>query len=273
MPQPLGQHFLKNKSAINTVLDALALEAGDTVIEIGPGRGALTVPLAERCAQKKCRVVAIEKDNALAEQLRASARNWKMVNGNLEIVTGDILRALPLFISSSQLPITNYLITGNIPYYLTGALLRLISKLEPKPKRCVFMLQREVAERIAARPPRMNLLAAATQVWAEPTMLQYLKPSDFSPPPKVESAIVALATRVLPLATSEKLNAYYSFIKKLFKQPRKTTLNNLVDGYELLKEKVNEILAKEGIDATSRPQNLNLETLLQLSAGFPLPRE
>ena len=245
------------------MLDALDLHEGDTIVEIGSGHGVLTLPLVERCAEKKCRVVAVEKDATLTQEVRSKIQELGLQEV-VEVVHGDVLAVLTSYI----LPLTSYKLAGNLPYYISGALLRLISELETKPRVCVFMLQREVGERLAAKPPRMNLLAAATQIWAEPKILQFLKPTDFSPPPKVESAVVTLATRILPLATSEELKLYYSFIKKLFKQPRKTILNNIADGFELPKEKVLKILAERGFTGRERPQQMDIATLLTLSRCF-----
>lgn len=277
MPRKLGQHFLKNHSAIRAIVAALDPQPNETVIEIGPGHGELTRPLAERCAEKKCRLIAIERDVRLAEELRESARNW--VNSNWEIVAGDALKELPRVVT--QLPITNYLITGNLPYYLSGKLLRIISELDPKPRACVLTLQREVAERLAAAPPQMNLLAAAVQVWAEPRILMLLTPADFSPPPNVESAIVELKATGNSVKSAgadhgarkrQGTPNYYRFIRILFKQPRKTVLNNIAAGYKIPKESAVKTLKEHGLAGAERPQNLDLDTILSLSHAFGSPR-
>src|SRR3989344_5282020 len=144
MYQKLGQHFLKNRSAITKIVSALELHGGDFVIEIGPGTGALTIPLAKKCAELNCQLVAIEKDPLLAREL---SRKMSATRG-----------------------------VGTI------------GELEHKPALTVLMIQKEVAERLTAKPGKMNLLAAATQIWAEIKIIAKLKPNDFSPPPKVESA-------------------------------------------------------------------------------------
>ncbi len=259
MPRYLGQHFLTNASVITVIVDALQLKNGDTIVEVGPGEGALTIPLAKTCAEIGCKIIAIEKDPRLAGIIRnrLTARR-----PDVEIVEGDALKVIP----SIPAP---YKIAGNIPYYITGKLLRTIGEMNQKPELTVLMIQKEVAERVIGHPPKMNLLAAATQIWSKPGILAYLKPKDFSPPPKVDSAVIALA---LELKIKEKSGvlAYYQLIKAIFKQPRKTVLNNLSTGLGISKPGAVEILKKCGLTGEERPQNLPLEILIKLSTLCPL---
>ncbi len=171
--QRLGQHFMKNEAVIKKIINALDLAAGDAVLEIGPGHGELTLPLAERCAAHGGRVIAIEKDAALAEALAARVGEAGLA-GRVEIVADDILAFLKkpgVLAEKISAPQARWKIAGNIPYYLTGHLLREIGELDPPPARAVFMVQKEVAERAAAHPPRMNRLAASVQFWAEASVL------------------------------------------------------------------------------------------------------
>ena len=255
--QKLGQHFLINKSAIKKIVLALDLKPGDTIIEIGPGRGALTFPLLEECKKIGCKLIAIEKDHGLAENLELGIRNY----GNPEIIIGDALKKLPAIIHNSSFIIQNYKIVGNIPYYITGKLLRILSELEKKPESAVLMIQKEVAERIVARPPRMNLLAAAVQFWAEPKILFTLKPDDFIPPPEVNSAVIKLTPK--PTAYDLLPTTYYKLLHIIFKQPRKTLINNLSaeGGIKLPKNEIENALKTLKIDPKSRPQNLSLEDI------------
>lgn len=260
MPSKLGQHFLKNRGAIKKIVSALNLKNGETVIEIGPGHGALTGEL--RIQNYELRIIGIEKDKSLALSLKKKYA----ADANIEIINGDALKILPKLFTNCHLPFTNYKLVGNIPYYITGRLLRILSEMENKPQLLVLTLQKEVAERIAAKPPQMNLLSAITQFWAEPKIIARLKPNDFSPPPKVESAIIKLATRVQPLATSIKSQAiYYKFLKIIFKQPRKTILNNLRAGLKISPEELLKALKNHSLTGAERPQDLNLETLIKLS--------
>lgn len=256
----LGQHFLINKGAIKKIVDALELKNREVIIEIGPGGGALTIPLAERCKMLDagCQVIAIEKDPMLAEKLK------KLKIENLEIVTEDVLKKLPKL--TSHLPhLTSYKIVGNIPYYITGKLLRILSEIEPKPTLIVLMIQKEVAKRIVAQPPKMNLLAAITQFWTELKIIQNLKANDFSPAPKVDSTIIKLIPFYNKNMSIEEELLYFKMVKILFKQPRKTILNNLADGLKIPKVKIEAELKKIGLSGQERPQNLNIKTILELT--------
>src|SRR6185369_6737037 len=202
--QKLGQHFLKNKSALRLIAEALDLKSDDTVIEIGPGHGELTDVAADATW------VAIEKDGELVKKLKEKFENETRV----EIIEGDALKILAEV--TTRFSGATYKIAGNIPYYITGHLLRVISELEEKPTRCVFTIQKEVAERIIAAPPHMNRLAASVQVWAKPKILKMLPAEDFSPPPKVDSAIIELVTRTVDGGGAGANEKYYAAVRMIF---------------------------------------------------------
>ncbi len=261
MPQRLGQHFLNNVSVIKKIIAALDLRSGETIIEIGPGKGALTLPLADICAEIGCHIIGIEKDSALANQLTS-----KLVNKNIvEIIQGDALKELPRLISHYTLNANRYTLVGNIPYYITGHLLRVISELERKPERTVLMIQKEVAVRLTAKPGKMNLLAAATQIWADVSVIATLKPEDFSPAPKVESAVITLKLKTWNL-NRETVEHYYQLIHAAFKQPRKTLLNNLSEGFGRSKADFLPILQQLSFTEKTRGQELRIEDLIALAA-------
>jgi len=247
----LGQHFLKNKKQIGKIVDALDLQPGDFVIELGPGHGELTFELAKQPIQ----IVAIEKDEKLVEVLKS-----KFEDPN--IITGDLLKELPKL----SRKLKKYKLVGNIPYYLTGYLLRTISELENKPSLIVFTIQKEVAKRLTAKSPKMNLLAASVQYWAEPKIVGSIPARDFRPAPKVDSAIVRLnKIRTSGARGTPDVQTYYKFIKILFSHPRKTILNNLSSVKD--REKLKEILKKQGIKENARPQDLSVEKIRDL---FPV---
>lgn len=258
MGEKLGQHFLRDRGAVDAVIAALDPEI-KTVIEIGPGKGALTKPLAEALQKIGGRLFAVEKDPRLAEEARAWAPQ------NLEITEGDILRALPTL--APALAPESYALVGNIPYYLTGFLLRKISELENKPKMVIFMVQKEVAERAVASPPDMNRLAASVRFWAEPKILRVVPKKSFSPPPKVDSALILLKTK----AGGSKIpgTAYYSAVRALFAQPRKTVLNNLSFALRSkgggAPEKALKALRKAGVHPSARPQNLSVRNIEEIA--------
>ena len=246
----LGQYFLKNKLAIEKIAAALALKAGEEVVEIGPGHGELTRALAQTGAS----ITVIEKDPLLADN------PW--LAGHSRVIRGDALKVLPAI--SRQFSAASYKLVGNIPYYITGHLLRTISELPHKPALCLLMIQREVAERIIAQPPKMNRLSAITQFWAEPKIILLLSPADFDPPPTVHSAVIALKTRGDAPKNSEN---YYRWVKILFQQPRKTVVNNLREVAKpgLTKRPVAEVLREMGLQTTARPQDLSLAQIKELS--------
>ena len=167
---------------------------------------------------------------------------------------------------------------GNIPYYLTGYLLRLISELKQKPALCVFTVQKEVAERITASPPRMNKLAASVQFWANPEIIGFIPKENFMPAPKVDSAIIKLIPHTKKTTTiisqlylnSSEIN-YYKTINVLFRQPRKTILNNLRtvnNELKIMKEEIVKKLAEIGINPQARPQNLSVGDIVKIANCF-----
>jgi 16S rRNA (adenine1518-N6/adenine1519-N6)-dimethyltransferase len=243
----LGQHFLKNPAAIKKIVAAINVQPGGTIIEIGPGHAELTFPLAEACKKIGAKIIAIEKDNDLAEKLKTGVANLDLE----KIVTIISEDALTFLKQNPEFQI----LAGNIPYYITGHLLRRVSELKNKPERCVLMIQKEVAERICAEPPKMNRLAASVQFWAAPKIIATLGKGDFSPSPEVESAVIKLETQYDQIKAPEK---YYSTVRTLFAQPRKTILNNLRGDN---REKTITLLAKLGIDPGARPQNLTIEQI------------
>lgn len=279
----LGQHFLKNKLAIKIIVAALDLRPGDTIVEIGAGHGELTEKLKVKNEKLKIKIVAIEKDGQLANELannfRAPILNLLKDSAqkiredfskkNLLVIDGDALRVLGSKIFNFYFLTFNYKIVGNIPYYITGHLLRIIGQLEQKPEICAFTLQKEVAERIAARPPKMNRLAASVQFWAEPKIIGRLSKKDFEPQPGVESAIITL-TRTDAERTRTDAENYYRTVRILFQQPRKTILNNLAgkEQTSAKKEGLAEKLRKIGVDPENRPQNLSVEDIIKISELF-----
>ena len=274
----LGQNFLLNKEKIKEIVGALDIKSGDTVIEIGPGHGELTKEIKNQISNIK--IIAIEKDERLAEELK---NEMGIYGDRIEIIAGDALEVI------TKLKIKNYKIMGNIPYYITGFLLRTISGLKNKPSVTVLTVQKEVAERIcggiypvrnlarAARAPEgsarrvisngMNLLAASVRYWAEPEIIGIIPKSDFSPQPKVDSAIIRLKTidRKQEIGSEVKDSEnYYKFIKILFKQPRKTILNNLFKTGKNKKE-IEKVLKENGVNPNDRAQNLEVADIKKIS--------
>ncbi len=257
MPSRLGQHFLKNKQIIEKIISSCQTIKNQTIIEIGPGQGALTIPLAGLCQKNNNQLIAIEKDKRLAVDI------YRKELPNTTVEYGDIRKLLPETANKLAKKGQTYSIVGNIPYYLTGFLLRIISELPEKPEVTILMIQKEVGDRLTALAPNMNKLAAATGAWASAKSICFVPKKDFSPPPKVNSVVVELAKKQNQLQKSEN---YYKTVRALFQQPRKTIANNLKsvvknENKHLTQEKLEKI----GIQLTDRPQNLSIDQIIKLS--------
>ncbi len=260
MKKSLGQHLLVNRDAALRIIGALDIRPEETVIEIGPGKEALTSSLAGKMGAGAT-LILIEKDDNFAAALSDKYSNAR----HIRVIHGDALQEIPNCIK--DLPgSTPFKIIGNIPYYITGKLLRIIGELGRQPAMTVLMIQKEVAERVSAQPPGMNLLAAAVQYWAEARLLFILKPDNFSPPPAVDSAVIALVPK--SAKTMEDGSRYYRFLHILFKQPRKTVANNISDGLELPKNEVERRLKEANLDLNCRPHDLSLQQIAGLSNLF-----
>ena len=205
---PLGQHFLVSPMPARVLTDALKISSEDTVVEVGPGKGALTKFLV---AQKPKKLILIEQDVLLAANL---VHHYKE-NTSVKILHGDVREVLKE-LSLSE----NWKLAGNIPYYLTSNLLRIISNLSVLPSATALLVQKEVAVRITAQVPHMNKLAAHIGIWAESKMLRDVPKELFKPQPKVTSSIILLTTKKEQFPQEER-QYYAAFVNHLFKQPRK----------------------------------------------------
>ncbi len=262
----LGQHFLKDKQALRRITEALEITSSDVIVEIGPGHGELTELLLEANPKK---IIGIEKDPALAARIMNDELSDK-----LQVVQGNILKILPEFAPYYLPPTTNYKLTGNIPYYITGYLLRTIQGLfhstnaqgkRKIPKLIVLTIQREVAERIMAKPPRMNLLAASVQYWGRPEIVGYIPKKYFRPQPKVDSAILKITPRKTQ-PSKKGAEQYYKFIKALFKQPRKTIFNNLRHAKIISESQLTLKLEGLKLQPNLRPGDLSLKDIDRFSS-------
>lgn len=266
MPAPLGQHFLTDTETLQIIAEAAGIQSRETIIEIGPGTGALTRQLARIfTAVGGKRLIALERDSKLAAELPGRIKD---VASFLEVQQGNALELLPAITREMEATNAIYSITGNIPYYITGQLLRIIGELSHKPRTVVLTLQREVAERLSAKPPHMNLLAANVQHWADVAVVRLVPRSAFRPVPNVDSAVVRLTPRVSDEPNDAR---YHAFVRALFKQPRKTIGNNLrpyATALGMPKEALEKILAETGVVSSDRPQLLPRETIERLTRAF-----
>jgi 16S rRNA (adenine1518-N6/adenine1519-N6)-dimethyltransferase len=265
-PKPkLGQHFLDDSSAASRIVEALGDISQRTVLEIGPGRGALTSLLGSRAR----RLIAIEIDRVLAAQLRMKYALWP----NVEIIEADVLAVdLPSLFAPKPgttrpgLPFTpeHVRVVGNIPYHITSDLLLRLFQHRQYFESMVLMVQREVADRLASKPggSEYGLLSATAQLYAHVEKLFALPPSAFNPPPKVHSAVVRLTLEPRIEALQVPETGFIDFLKLSFGQKRKTLWNNLKAKYE-----VNAL--KTAFSHTQMKTSARAETLsLEESAGL-----
>lgn len=236
----LGQHFLSDPAILGRIADALEPQPGETVIEVGPGRGSLTEELLARGLQ----VIAIEKDRALAEELRERE--------NLSVIVGDALKLDWHSLPAHRAPLTahRFKIVGNIPYYITSPLLAKALQ-PPLPERIVFLMQQEVADRIAAPPggKTYGALSVGIQASCRVERLFSVAPGSFRPPPKVRSAVVRLTPLAEPLVAPDEAADLRAFVTACFSRRRKQ-LHNAVPGGTA------EGLRALGFDPRARPETL-----------------
>ncbi len=256
----LGQNFLINQGILDKIVQAVEVGPEDIIIEVGPGTGNLTEKLAKGAGQ----VIAIEKDSRLIELLKE-----KFKGSNVEIIEGDALKVdignlLPTSISKAYGSRVNYKVVGNIPYYITSSLLRTIFEKWPKPRLIVLTVQKEVAKRIVAKPPEMNLLALSVQFYSEPKIIGYISRGSFRPMPKVDSAIIRLTTNDRQPATEES-QRFFKVAKAGFSGKRKQLVNNLSKNFGIIREDLLKIFEKSGLKHNVRAENLSLNQWLILS--------
>jgi 16S rRNA (adenine1518-N6/adenine1519-N6)-dimethyltransferase len=246
----LGQHFLTDRSVLERIAKSAVSDANTTVIEIGPGLGDLTEELAKRAA----RVVAVEKDNALAARLRQ-----RFAGTNVRVIHADALELSArrvLELGGVEPP---YVITGNLPYNVSQPLLRHYLEGTPQPTDIVVMVQAEVAESMVAGPGKMSLLSISIQVHGEPELLFYVPRTAFHPPPKVRSAVVRIRVVNRPGIDAEELDALFHLARSAFSRRRKQMRNALSSSLGIEPSAILTMLRDARIEATVRPQELTLE--------------
>jgi len=236
----LGQHFLVDRPSLEAIMDAAGVTKTDTVLEIGPGLGVMTRPLAERAG----RVVAVETDRILADLLRRDAP------ANLQVVEEDFLNY-----DLGQLP-SKYKVIANIPYYLTSKIFRLLIESPNPPSVVSVLIQKEVAQRITARPGNLSILALSVQYYGTPELIRIVERHKFWPAPEVDSAVlrITLTGPAFP-ADAPRL---FRLIKAGFGEKRKQLRNALSGGLNLDATLAAEIIAEAGLLPTARAQELDL---------------
>lgn len=249
----LGQHWLKDEAVLAAICESAGLKPTDIVLEIGPGLGDLTRQLVKRAGQ----VIAVEVDQELAIALT------KQVNAdNLEIINADILRY-----DLTGLP-PDYKVVANIPYYLTSNLIRILSESPNPPLVMVLLVQKEVAQRLAAAPGRMSLLSLSAQLYYQPKLGPVVAAKLFEPPPKVDSQLIILSRRDKPLFAGLDIPIYFRIVKAGFAGRRKKLRSSLAAGLQISKTEADELLSRSGIDGDRRAQELSLQDWHKLYTAY-----
>lgn len=243
----LGQHFLTDEAVLETIVEAAELSPQDTVIEVGPGLGVLTVQLARRAGS----VVAVELDTRLASLLKhrlSSLRNVCVVNVDiLEVSLSQLLKGK-----------NDYKVVANLPYYITSPVLRHFVESSPRPSLMVVMVQKEVGEAIVAAPGKMSLLAVSLQLYARPRIVARVASRSFYPQPKVDSVILRLDLLSEPAVPVADLKDFLEVVRCGFSSPRKQLHNSLAQGLRMKSSQVVELLRKAGVESQRRAETLSL---------------
>jgi len=239
----LGQNFLKSKAIVREIAEAARISKKDTVLEIGPGKGILTEELLHRAL----RVIAVEKDSALVPLLKEKFKE-EIKKGNLKLIHGDIM---DFSAKKYGLKPGDYKVIANIPYYITGALFKKFLESDCRPSKIVFMIQKEVAKRIAAKDKKESVLSISVKIYGSPKYVKKVPAKLFSPAPKVDSAILLIDNIKSPFKTTKEEKDFFKNLKKGFSHKRKLLKSNLGCS--------DEILEFCKISTSSRPENLTVE--------------
>ena len=253
----LGQNFLKSKVALNKIVEVGELSTKDTVLEIGPGKGALTRALLDT----GCRVLAIEKDSELITHLKETFAQ-EIADSTLTVLENDIRNfekdIAPL------LP-KEYKLIANIPYYITGEILETFLSGTHKPERIVVLVQKEVAQRIVARDGKESILSMSVKVFGTPKLVMNVSKKYFSPAPKVDSAILLITNITSNLSSSDE-KKFFTLVKAGFAHKRKQLIPNLSS--LIPKETLSRFLTEHGHSLSARAEELSVEDWVSLITSY-----
>lgn len=267
MPQPsrlpgprprkaLGQHFLRDTGVLADIVNAVRVPAGGVVVEIGAGTGQLTESLLDAGHT----VIALEVEERLIPHLKQRFRG----NPRFRVVVADARLVDYGEVVPAGVP---YSIAGNLPYFAANPIIRHILEGEPKPTEAVLMVQREVGRELAAKPGSSSLLTISVQVYATAESLFDVPPLAFDPPPAVYSSVVRLVLRERPLVPEGEIEAFFTFVSKTFRNPRKQIHNALARETGLTAEQADASLAAAEIDPMRRAETLSIDEWLRLLAA------
>lgn len=245
----LGQHWLVSTASLEDIINDAKLEKTDHVLEIGPGTGNLTTRMSPLVKQ----ITAVELDDSLIDELNSlNLPNFKLVHQ-------DILR-----FNLNEVE-KGYKIVANIPYYLTSKLIRVLSESNNKPTLVVLLVQKEIAERLAASEGDYSVLGLTAQYFWEVEKMQLVPADRFSPPPKVDSQIVRMIPKTTNKLSEEQEKELFRLIRIGFAAKRKTLVNNLKNGYQMSREDAEDCLGELDLNLLIRPQDLSLDNWIDLN--------
>ncbi len=255
----LGQHWLHDSATLERICDSANVQAGDAVLEIGPGLGTLTRKLLARGAN----VTAVEFDRMLAVMLQNKVWDGCPPDASLTVIQDDILS-----FDLRQLPV-DYKVVANIPYYLTSNLIRVLCESTNPFSSAALLIQKEVAERVVAQPGQMSLLSVSAQYYCEVSLGVSVPRVLFTPPPKVDSQVLELKFRENLLFTDVDAKQFFRIVRAGFSQKRKTLLNSLSAGLSLPKDETRKLLEQADITPNTRAQALSLDQWHKLYSQMP----
>jgi len=266
----LGQNFLRDESVLRKIMESADISDSDFVLEIGPGEGVLTEKLAA-CAKK---VVSIEIDGDLIANLEKKFKGNRLV----KIINDDILEINLPELASGEFTVpasetetgdiaTRYKLIANIPYYITSPIIRLFLETKFPPEEMVLMVQKEVAQRIVAKPGSMSILAVSVQYYADAELLFDVDAESFYPVPEVDSALIRIKPKAERKEKTE-MKKFFRIVKAGFSSKRKTLSNNLSSSFCLDKKETDEKLAAAGLSPIQRAQELSIEDWKKLAELF-----
>jgi 16S rRNA (adenine1518-N6/adenine1519-N6)-dimethyltransferase len=253
----LGQNFLYDEEALETMVDSGDLKKTDTVVEIGPGTGFLTEKLLKKVKQVK----AVEFDRDMISFLKAGFLDTP----NLELIEGDALKFDP---KAAGLKPYGYKVVANIPYYITSPLIKRFLQSEVPPSLMVILVQKEVAEKVCGSSGK-SMITIETQLFGEPEMVAIVKSSAFYPRPQVDSAVLKIKVLKKPLLPANQMRDFLRMVGFGFTMKRKVISNSLGAGFHMKPSEMRIILEKAGIDPNVRPESLEIEDWKKLAKTLP----
>lgn len=263
----LGQNFLKTESLLDLIATSSAILNNETVLEIGPGQGALTSKLLDKIKDNSgSKLICIEKDSRLIPFLKDKYHKEEGL-GQIKIIEDDILK----FDTQNTIGWGNYKLIANIPYYITGAILEKFLESTNKPKLIIVMVQKEVADRVISKNNKETILSLATKFYGDSEILKVVKPGNFNPPPKVDSAILKIVTHE-KYSNDKKLEEFYlNIVKSGLAHKRKKLISNLknFDGvFDWVK-----LFLELNIDNNTRGEDLGFEVWIKIAENYSNKRQ